>query len=93
MKKLPSIKDLEKASRSKRSRINDDGEVTELDEAWFKNASVVRPSRESISLRLDADVLAWYRAQGKGYQTRMQAVLAAYARAHPGKAAVRKTRG
>ena len=36
------------------------------------------PSKISISLRLDADVLEWYRAQGPGYQTRINAVLRAF---------------
>jgi len=37
------------------------------------------PSRkEQIALRVDADVLAWYRAQGAGWQTRMNAVLKAF---------------
>lgn len=34
--------------------------------------------KEQIALRVDADVLAWYRAQGTGWQTRMNAVLKAY---------------
>jgi uncharacterized protein (DUF4415 family) len=34
--------------------------------------------KEQIALRLDADVLAWYRAQGARWQTRMNAVLKAY---------------
>jgi uncharacterized protein (DUF4415 family) len=34
--------------------------------------------KEQIALRLDADVLAWYRAQGSRWQTRMNAVLKAY---------------
>jgi uncharacterized protein (DUF4415 family) len=34
--------------------------------------------KEQIALRLDADVLAWYRAQGARWQTRMNAVLRAY---------------
>ena len=36
------------------------------------------PRKAAISLRLDADVLDWFRAQGTGYQTRMNAVLRAY---------------
>ena len=36
------------------------------------------PRKAAISLRLDADVLDWFRAQGAGYQTRMNAVLRAY---------------
>ena len=34
--------------------------------------------KEQIALRVDADVLAWYRAQGPGWQTRMNAVLKAF---------------
>ena len=36
------------------------------------------PPKEAISLRVDADVLEWFRAQGEGYQTRMNAVLRAF---------------
>ena len=36
------------------------------------------PPKASISLRLDADVLAWFRSQGQGYRTRMNAVLRAF---------------
>ena len=35
-------------------------------------------AKTSINLRVDNDVLEWYRAQGKGYQTLMNAVLRAY---------------
>ncbi|MSP98024.1 MAG: hypothetical protein EXR29_12540 [Betaproteobacteria bacterium] len=38
----------------------------------------VVPRKAAISLRLDADVLDWFRAQGGGYQTRINAVLRAY---------------
>lgn len=34
--------------------------------------------KTSVSLRIDADVLAWFKSQGEGYQTRMNAVLRAY---------------
>ncbi|MEK7815440.1 MAG: BrnA antitoxin family protein [Pseudomonadota bacterium] len=36
------------------------------------------PSKASISLRVDADVLEWFKAQGPGYQTRINAVLRAF---------------
>jgi len=36
------------------------------------------PSKTSISLRIDAEVLEWYKAQGPGYQTRINAVLRAF---------------
>ena len=35
-------------------------------------------SKTSISLRVDADVLDWFNAQGRGYQTRINAVLRAF---------------
>ncbi len=36
------------------------------------------PPKASIALRVDADVLEWFRSQGPGYQTRMNAVLRAF---------------
>jgi uncharacterized protein (DUF4415 family) len=35
-------------------------------------------AKKSISLRVDTDVLAWFRSQGPGWQTRINAVLKAY---------------
>ncbi|HLY60209.1 MAG TPA: BrnA antitoxin family protein [Terriglobia bacterium] len=48
--------------------------------ADWSNASVgkfYRPIKKSLTIRIDADVLAWLRAQGKGYQTRINAMLRA----------------
>ncbi|MGH8458245.1 MAG: BrnA antitoxin family protein [Nevskiales bacterium] len=36
------------------------------------------PRKHQIALRVDEDVLGWFRAQGRGWQTRMNAVLRAY---------------
>ncbi|MGQ0524379.1 MAG: BrnA antitoxin family protein [Betaproteobacteria bacterium] len=36
------------------------------------------PGKASISLRVDADVLEWFKAQGPGYQTKINAVLRAF---------------
>ncbi|HEX4002705.1 MAG TPA: BrnA antitoxin family protein [Candidatus Acidoferrales bacterium] len=36
-----------------------------------------RPIKESLTIRLDADVLAWLKAQGRGYQTRINKLLRA----------------
>jgi len=36
------------------------------------------PAKASISLRLDQDVLEWFKAQGTGYQTRINTVLRAF---------------
>jgi uncharacterized protein (DUF4415 family) len=34
-----------------------------------------RPIKKPVTIRLDADVLAWFRRQGKGYQTRINRLL------------------
>ena len=50
----------------------DVSDFQELDENFFKNAKVIMPSeKKHLSLRLDADVLAWFKSQGKGYQGRI----------------------
>lgn len=38
----------------------------------------VAPPKTQVTLRIDSDVLAWFRGQGKGYQTRINALLRAY---------------
>jgi uncharacterized protein (DUF4415 family) len=45
------------------------------EEEWAKAVIVRRPKKESIHLRIDADVLAWFRANGSGYLTYMNSVL------------------
>lgn len=42
----------------------------------------VTSGKTQIAIRVDDDVLAWFRAQGAGYQTRMNAVLRAFRDAH-----------
>ena len=55
----------------------------ELDEQFWQNARLVPPNRKkSVHLRLDEDVLDWFRAQGPRHLTRMNAVLRAYMEAH-----------
>lgn len=41
----------------------------------------VEPKKQ-VTLRLDADVLAWFKAQGRGYQTRINELLREYMKAH-----------
>ena len=48
----------------------------------WKDARVVWPqTMEPVTLRLDRDVLAWFRRQGRGYQARINAVLRAFVKA------------
>jgi len=56
-----------------------DAPVADIDEDFWKNAAVVMPSsKSSVHLRVDTDVLEWFKAQGKGHLTRMNAVLRSY---------------
>ena len=62
-----------------RLRQSDDHEgEQEIDIDWT-TAKLVEPEpKKLVSLRIDKDVLDYFRATGKGYQTRMNAVLRAY---------------
>ena len=62
----------------------DTSDIPPLDHAFWNNARVVMPGqgKRQLTVRLDGDVLDWFKAQGKGYQTRMNAVLRSYYEAH-----------
>src|SRR5215831_63818 len=50
-----------------------------IDPDWMERATVVFPrAKERVTVRLDHDVLDWLKAQGRGYQTRINAILRAY---------------
>lgn len=60
-----------------------DPDAQPTDAEFWKDAQLVAPaSKIPVKLRLDRDVLAWFKAQGRRYQTKMNAVLKAYMRAH-----------
>jgi len=61
----------------------DTSDIPELDENFFREAKLRLPTgKQLVSLRIDSDVLDWFKRQGKGYQTKINAVLRAYVRAH-----------
>ncbi len=41
----------------------------------FRDRHLYRPVKQSTTVRMDADVLAWLKSKGKGYQTRINAIL------------------
>jgi len=56
----------------------DFSDIRRLGDDFFKNAvrnPFYRPVKRQLTVRLDADVVAWLRRQGKGYQTRMNQLL------------------
>jgi uncharacterized protein (DUF4415 family) len=63
----------------KRKRIAKRGKVARLqasaEQPNFPLEEYYRPIKKPITLRLDADVLAWFKKQGRGYQTRINQAL------------------
>ena len=58
--------------------ITTDPDIKPTDEAFWKKATVVMPRRkETVTMRLDADLVEWFRGE-RGYQTRINAILRAY---------------
>ena len=61
----------------------DTRDMPELDAAFFRTATIRMPvAKKVVSIRLDGDVLAWFKEQGKPYQSRINSVLRAYVDAH-----------
>jgi uncharacterized protein (DUF4415 family) len=70
----------------------DFSDTPELTPEMFARAVVRRglkpmARKRQLTIRIDSDVLEWYRRQGPGYQTRINALLRAYMQAHPRKSA------
>jgi len=62
--------------------VAEDPDAAPLDIDWTKARLVLPPGKENVTLRVDRDVLDWFRSTGKGFHTRMNAVLRAYMEAH-----------
>ena len=56
----------------------DASDIPELTDAFWENAvrnPLYKPTKTSTTVRIDSDVLTWLRGQGKGYQSRLNAIL------------------
>lgn len=54
----------------------DYSDIPELSDEFFRKATAAFPPvKKQLTIRLDADVLAWLRANGRGYQTRINRIL------------------
>ncbi len=73
-----SIKsDLAKIDRIKDADI-DYSDIPALDKSFYTKATEAwPPTKQQLTIRLDADVLKWMKAQGRGYQTRINRILRA----------------
>ena len=86
---------MKKRTARKRSRTNwaridsltdkeiDISDIPEQTKAFFKRAEIRLPEpKTAVTIRLDRQVLNWFKAKGPGYQTRINALLRAYMEAH-----------
>lgn len=79
---LPSLTDEQKAEikalSERQDKEIDYSDIPPLDDAFWKNAvsnPFYKPTKSSTTVRVDSDVMAWLKSQGKGYQTRINAIL------------------
>jgi uncharacterized protein (DUF4415 family) len=78
---LASEADWAKVAATSRDTIEQQmlDDVGPLPEGWEKTVVIGVPEpRQAINIRLDAEVLRWFKAHGPGYQTRINAVLRAF---------------
>jgi uncharacterized protein (DUF4415 family) len=64
--------------------IASDPDWADIPSDWYKHATPHYPPalRKEVRLRLDPDLLAWFKGQGPGYQARINAALRAFVDAH-----------
>lgn len=88
---------MKKPTTKKRSQTNwakidalknnaiDFSDLPEQGKAFFKRAALRLPEpKTTVTIRLDRQVLNWFKTKGPGYQTRINALLRAYMEAHKG---------
>ena len=79
---LPPLTEDRKAELKALNELRDDkidySDIPPLNDAFWQSAvrnPFYKPTKTSTTVRVDADVLAWLKNQGRGYQTRMNAIL------------------
>ena len=83
---MPARRDVIKSGLKRVDKVReaqiDYSDIPELDDKVFEQPLVEWPPRkETITIRVDADVLDWFRREGSGYQTRINRVLRHYVQA------------
>lgn len=82
LERLPPLTMAQEVELSELRTQGDEGidtsDIAPLPETFWTNAvrnPLYRPTKTSTTVRIDSDVLAWLRSQGKGYQSRINAIL------------------
>jgi uncharacterized protein (DUF4415 family) len=78
IRKLKGQTDWERLKREEAAGIEPEPDEDDFDVDWSRARLVIPEAKTPVSIRLDPDVLAFFKAQGKGYQTRINAVLRAW---------------
>jgi uncharacterized protein (DUF4415 family) len=83
---LPGRTDWKRLDRQTSAQVEaiaaGDREGAPMSDAEWAKAEIVRPEKVAVGIKLDNDVLGWFKAQGKGYQTRINSVLRRYYETH-----------
>ena len=79
--------DWERLRREQEAGLEPEVDADEGEFDWSQARVVMPPSKQAISVRIDRDVLDFFKSQGRGYQTRINAVLRSYMEAKQGRIA------
>lgn len=60
------------------TRVHPESDIQHIVRGVVRRGLQPRPSKAAVSLRVDEDVIEWFKAQGPGYQTRINSVLRAF---------------
>jgi uncharacterized protein (DUF4415 family) len=86
LRKLKSATDWAKSDAMTEAELEasiaGDPDEAGIEADWTQAVIGVPPRKEHVNLRIDGDILAWFRNSGRGYQTRMNNVLRAFVTAH-----------
>ena len=69
--------DLERLAKLNDADI-DTSDIPELGEDFFRRAELRERGKRVETIRLDADVVEWFKGQGEGYETRINQILRQY---------------
>jgi uncharacterized protein (DUF4415 family) len=73
-KRLAEIIDFEDTDLSDAPELTDE-QLAQMKPSHLRNMANYKPIKKMVNVRLDADVIEWLQSRGRGYQTRMNAIL------------------
>ena len=84
-----SVSDMNKPSETDWKRVNemtdeeiDTSDIPPLDEDFFAQAQLRMPKQTPVMMKVDADLVDWFKAQGEGYENLINAAPRSYVEGH-----------